>query len=119
MPIALLGTDRVLLTLDGEANDIVSGELEQQLALARRFLALLASPHFVHIVKRREGEENNGPDKRFFTTHCCHFLLMKTAAPEAKTASGKTTTGNQKITKTLSDAETLAAYGKLFGGGKG
>lgn len=30
-----------------------------------------------------------------------------------------TTTGNQKITKTLSDAETLAAYGKLFGGGKG
>jgi hypothetical protein len=30
-----------------------------------------------------------------------------------------TTTGNQKTTKTLSDAETIAAYGKMFGGGKG
>src|SRR2546422_10399730 len=97
MPIALLGADRVLFTLDGEANDIGGGELEQQLALARHFLPLLASLHFVRIVKRHECEENNSPDKRFFATHCCHFLLMKTAAPEAKTASGKITTGSQKI----------------------
>src|SRR6266704_498305 len=97
MPIALLGADRVLLTLDGEAHDIVHSELEQQLALARRFLALLASLHFVYIVKCRECEEDHGPEKRFCATHCCHFLLMKTAAPEAKTASGKITTGSQKI----------------------
>src|SRR5437899_12562848 len=97
MPIALLGADRVLLTLDGEAHDIVHGKLEQQLALARRFLALLASLHFVYIVKCRECEEDHGPEKRFCATHCCHFLLMKTAAPESKTASGNITTGSQKI----------------------
>src|SRR5262245_15192748 len=97
MPIALLGADRVLLTLDGQANDIIGGELEQQLALSRGFLSLLASLQFVYIVKRHQYEEDNGPDQRFFATHCCHFLRMKTTAPEAKTASGNITTGNQKI----------------------
>src|SRR5262245_50595999 len=97
MPISLLGANRILLTLYGEAHDIIRGELEQQLALACRFLSLLASLHFVYIVKCCEYEEDHGPDKRFFATHCCHFLLMKTTAPEVKTASGNITTGSQKI----------------------
>src|SRR5262245_41676692 len=97
MPISLLGADRILLTLYGEAHDIIGGELEQQLALTRCFLSLLASLHFVYIVKCCEYEEDHGPDKRFFATHCCHFLLMRTTAPEANTASGNITTGSQKI----------------------
>src|SRR5215467_7767596 len=97
MPLALLGANRILLTLYSEAHDIVDGKLQQQLALACRFLALLAALHFIYIVKCRECEEDHGPEKRFFATHCCHFLLMKTAAPEAKTASGNITTGSQKI----------------------
>ena len=51
MPIAFLGTHRFLLTLDGEARNIVRGELEQQLELARSLLPLLASLNFIQVVK--------------------------------------------------------------------
>src|SRR5215211_5050183 len=97
MPLALLGTDRFLLPFDREARDIVRGKVEHQLAFARLLLALLSTLDFVCVIKCRQGEENNGPDQRFFATHCCHFLRTKTIAPVPNTPSGNSTTGSQKI----------------------
>src|SRR5215510_7962940 len=97
MPIALLSPHRFLLPFDREARDIVRSKVEQQLAFARFLLALLSTLDFVCVIKCRQGEENNGPDQRFFATHCCHFLRTKTTAPDPNTPRGNSTTGSQKI----------------------
>src|SRR5262245_10649832 len=97
MPIALLGAHRFLLTFHREACGIVRGKVEQQLAFARLLLALVSTLDFVEVIKCCQDEENNGPDQRFFATHCCHFLRAKTTAPDPNTPSGNSTTGSQKI----------------------
>src|SRR5215831_15698647 len=97
MPIALLGAHRFLLMFHREACDIVHGKVEQQLAFACLLLALASTLDFVEVIKCCQDEENNGPDQRFFATHCCHFLRTKTTAPDPNTPSGSSTTGSQKI----------------------
>src|SRR5712691_3174098 len=97
MPIAFLSPHRFWLTFDREARNIVRSKVEQQLTFARLLLALLSTLDFVCVIKCCQNEENNGPDQRFFATHCCHFLRTKTTAPDPNTPSGNSTTGSQKI----------------------
>ncbi len=97
MPLALLSPHRFLLPFDREARNIVRGKVKQQLAFVRLLLALLSTLDFIGIIKCCQNEEHNGPDQRFFATHCCHFLRTKTSAPDPNTPSGNSTTGSQKI----------------------